>query len=266
MNANQKEEMKARRRNIALLVAYDGTNYNGFQRQNPPSVAVQNILEEKLEKVFGEKIVITASGRTDAGVHAIGQVVNFFTNGRIEVEKVPIATSGILPPDIVVKKAWEVDKNFSALHSAKSKSYVYRIQRGKILNPFTARFAWHIPYALDVEKMQAALDLIVGEHDFSTFKAASKVERDPVRKIFAADIFSEELFGADILSIKIHANGFLYRMARNIVAAVVAVGRERISLDYFQKIFYARDRNLAPPTAPANGLCLYEVFYPKNFS
>jgi len=266
MNANQKEEMKARRRNIALLVSYDGTNYNGFQRQNPPSVAVQNVLEEKLERIFGEKIIITASGRTDAGVHALGQVVNFFTNGRIEVERVPLATSSLLPPDIVVKKAWEVDKHFSALHSAESKSYIYRIQRGRTLNPFTARFAWHIPYPLDVDKMKTALDLIVGEHDFSTFKAASKVERDPVRKIFAAEIFEENLFCADVLSIKIHANGFLYRMARNIVAAVVAVGRERISLDYFQKIFQARDRNLAPPTAPAHGLCLYEVFYPKNFS
>ena len=101
-----------RNRNIALLVAYDGTNYNGFQRQKFPSVAVQNILEDRLAKIFGEKIVMNASGRTDAGVHALGQVVNFFTDGRIEVEKIPLAASGVLPPDIVVKDAWEVDKNF----------------------------------------------------------------------------------------------------------------------------------------------------------
>ena len=261
MNSENKSEMKLRRRNIALLVAYDGTNYNGFQRQNPPSVAIQNILEERLEKIFGDKIELAASGRTDSGVHALGQVVNFFTDGRIELEKIPKATKGILPPDIVVRKAWEVDKDFSALHSAKSKIYVYKIQRDETVNPFVERFSWHIPYDLKIDEMQAALNLIVGEHDFSTFKAASNVQRNPVRKIFEAEIFSEEIFCADILTIKIHANGFLYRMARNIVASIVAVGRGRLSLDDFQKIFNARDRNLAPPTAPAQGLCLQEVFY-----
>lgn len=261
MKTEQKEELKARRRNIALLVAYDGTNYNGFQRQKPPSIAIQNILEDRLEKIFGDKIVMTASGRTDTGVHALGQVVNFFTDGRIEVEKIPLASRGILPPDIVIKKAWDVDRDFSALHSTKSKSYVYRIQRGQTLNPFTARFSWHIPYPLDVEKMREVLEIIIGEHDFSTFKAATNVKRNPVKKIFEASIVEEEIFGAEILSIKIHANGFLYRMARNIVAAVVAVGRGRLSIEGFQKIFDAHDRNLAPPTAPACGLCLYEVFY-----
>lgn len=261
MNSENKDEMRARRRNIALLVAYDGTNYNGFQRQNPPSVAIQNILEDRLEKIFGDKIELAASGRTDSGVHALGQVVNFFTNGRIAVENIPAAARGILPPDIVVKRAWEVDKDFSALHSAKSKIYVYRIQRGATVNPFVERFSWHIPYNLDVDEMRQALSLIVGEHDFSTFKAASNVQRNPVRKIFSAEIFSEEIFSADILSIKIHANGFLYRMARNIVASIVAVGRGRLSIEEFKKIFAARDRNLAPPTAPAQGLCLCEVFY-----
>ena len=261
MKTTSKAEMKLRRRNIALIVAYDGTNYNGFQRQNFPSVAVQNILEDKLAKIFGERIEITASGRTDTGVHALGQVVNFFTDGRIDVEKIPLAASSVLPPDIVVKKAWEVDRNFSALHSAKSKAYIYRIQRGATLNPFVEKFSWHIPYTLDVDKMKAALNLLIGEHNFSTFKAASNVQRDPVRKIFSAEIFSEEIFCAEILTIKIHANGFLYRMARNIVAAVVAVGRERLSIERFQEIFAACNRNLAPPTAPAQGLCLYEVFY-----
>ena len=250
-----------RNRNIALLVAYDGTNYNGFQRQKFPSVAVQNILEDRLAKIFGEKIVMNASGRTDAGVHALGQVVNFFTDGRIEVEKIPRAASGVLPPDIVVKDAWEVDKNFSALHNAKSKIYLYKIQRGKILNPFTKNFAWHIPFDFDVEKISAALKILEGEHDFSTFKAASDTNMNPVRKILETDIFFEKIFDAEILTIKIHATGFLYHMARNIVAAVVAVGRNRLSLKKFQEIFDAKDRNLAPATAPACGLYLYKVFY-----
>ena len=261
MKSEEKIFYKARRRNIALLISYDGTNYNGFQRQKPPSVAIQNILEDRLAKIFGEKIVMTASGRTDAGVHAAGQVVNFFTDGRIEVEKIPKAASGVLPPEIVVREAWEVDKNFSALHSAKSKIYLYRIQRGKILNPFVKNFAWHIPFSLDVEKMQDALKILIGEHNFSAFKAASDTKMNPVRTIFDAEIFAENFFGAELLTVKIHASGFLYHMARNIVAAVVAVGRERLSLDDFEKIFAIGDRNLFPATAPACGLCLYKVFY-----
>ena len=261
MKSEEKIFMKARRRNIALKISYDGTNYNGFQRQDFPSIAVQNILEDRLAKIFGERIVMTASGRTDAGVHALGQVVNFFTDGRIELEKIPLAASGVLPPDIVVREAWEVDKNFSALHSAKSKIYTYKIQRGKTLNPFTKNFAWHIPFALDVDKMQLALKILEGEHDFSTFKAASKTHMNPVRKILQTEMFAEKIFDAEILTIKIHATGFLYHMARNIVAAVVAVGRNRLTLEDFQKIFDAKDRTLAPATAPACGLCLYEVFY-----
>ena len=253
-----KSELKLRSRNIALLVSYDGTNYNGFQRQNPPNIAIQNILEERLAKIFGEEIFLSASGRTDAGVHALGQVVNFFTNGRIEVEKIPYAASGALPPDIVVREAWEVDKNFSALHSAKSKIYIYKIQRGKILNPFMKNFSWHIRFDLDVDAMQAALNLIVGTFDFSAFKATSSTNMNPVRTIYAAEIFSES---EEILTIKIHASGFLYHMARNIVAAVVEVGRHRMTLEKFQQIFESGERKLFPATAPAQGLYLYKVFY-----
>ena len=251
-------KLNFRKRNIALSVAYDGTNYNGFQRQNPPNVAVQNVLEERLAKIFGEEISMIGSGRTDAGVHAIGQVVNFFTDGRIEIEKIPYAASGILPPDIVVKTAWEADRNFSALHSAKSKIYIYKIQRGKILNPFLKNFSWHIRFDLDFELMQAALKIIEGTHDFSAFKAASSTNMNPVRTIYAAEIFFES---EEILTIKIHASGFLYHMARNIVAAVVEVGRHRLTLENFQKIFDSGERKLFPATAPAHGLYLYKVFY-----
>lgn len=261
MRFEHKEKMKLRRRNLALTVAYDGTNYNGFQWQSPPRVAVQNVLEERLEKIFGDKIELAAAGRTDAGVHAFGQVVNFFTNGRIPVEKIPIAARTVLPVDIVVREAHEVDKNFSALHSAKSKIYLYRILRGAVSNPFVNRFSWHIERPLDVEIMGAALNLLVGTHDYSSFKAASDTIRNPVRTIFDAELFEEKFFGGDCLTIKIHASGFLYHMARNIVALIVEVGRLRITLDDFQRIFCARDRSLVPATAPACGLCLQEVFY-----
>ncbi len=262
MRTEHKQEMKLRRRNIALTVGYDGTNYNGFQWQSPPRVAVQNVLEERLEKIFGDKIELAAAGRTDAGVHAFGQVVNFFTDGRIAVEKIPLAASTILPADIVVREAQEVDKNFSALHSAKSKIYLYRILRGAASNPFVNRFAWHIFRPLDVEVMREALKLLIGTQDFSSFKAAGGAPNmNPVRTIYAAELFNENLFGGELLTIKIHASGFLYHMARNIVAGVVAVGRKRLTVDDFKKIIDARDRSLLPATAPAQGLCLQEVFY-----
>lgn len=262
MRQENKSAMKLRRRNIALMVAYDGTNYNGFQWQSPPRLAVQNVLEMKLEKIFGDKIELAAAGRTDAGVHAFGQVVNFFTDGRIELEKIPIAAQSVLPADIVVRAAREVDKNFSALHSAKSKIYLYRILRGEVSNPFVNRFAWHIFRPLDTEAMRAALKILIGTHDFSSFKAAGGAPNmSPVREIFSADLFTEKFFGEELLTIKIHASGFLYHMARNIVALTVAVGRKKITLAEFQKIFDARDRSLVPATAPARGLCLQKVFY-----
>lgn len=261
MRSEHKAQMKLRRRNLALTVAYDGTNYHGFQWQNPPLVAVQNVLEDNLSKIFGETIELAAAGRTDAGVHAFGQVVNFFTDGRIALDKIPIAARSVLPEDIVVREAREVDKNFSALHSAKSKIYLYRILRGAASNPFVNRFAWHIFRPLDVEPMREVLNLLVGTHDFSSFKSASNVQRDPVREILSAELFDEEFFGGDILTIKLHATGFLYHMARNIVAAVVEVGRNRWSVDDFRRVFAARDRSLVPATAPACGLCLQKVFY-----
>ena len=144
MKREHKAEMKARARNIVLKVAYDGTAYHGFQRQTPPVVAVQNILEEKLQVVFGDSIELAASGRTDAGVHAYGQVVNFFTDGRIPTDRIVRAVNSLLPPDIVVRAAGEADRDFSARHSAKSKTYIYRIQRGEVPDPMTARYAWYI--------------------------------------------------------------------------------------------------------------------------
>ena len=262
MRSDHKHEMKLRRRNLALTVAYDGTNYNGFQWQSPPNVAVQNVLEERLEKIFGDTIELSGAGRTDAGVHAFGQVVNFFTDGRIPIEKIPIAASTVLPSDIVVRSAREVDKNFSALHSSKSKIYLYRILRGAASNPLVNRYAWHIFRPLNVEAMREVLNLLVGTNDYSSFKAAGGAPNmNPVRTIYAAEIFDDELFSSDVLTIKIHASGFLYHMARNIVALTVAVGRGHLSIDDFKKIFDARDRTLVPATAPAQGLCLQEVFY-----
>ena len=281
MKSKHKLEMKSRARNIALTVAYDGTNYEGFQRQSNGR-AIQNILERKLEKIFGDSIELAASGRTDSGVHARGQVVNFFSNGSIPIEKVPVAVNSILPPDIVILDAREVDREFSARHDVVSKIYSYSIYTQRFRDPFLDRFALHIKNDLDLGLMNLALDKLIGTHDFSSFKSANNVEMNPVRRIFSAEIKKiptefcsvrdtsnfdsvycerEYLFNSNRIVLKIHANGFLYHMARNIVGSLLKIGKHDLSIDQFEKIFESKDHSLAPWIAPARGLCLEKVFY-----
>lgn len=258
MKPEHKEEMKRRARNIALKVAYDGTRYHGFQRQTPPILAVQNVLEQALESVFGDSVELAAAGRTDAGVHAAGQVVNFFTDGRIPLSRVLRAVNSLLPEDIVVKEVWEADRSFSARHSAKSKTYLYRIQQGETPSPFTARFAWYERRPLDLEAMRGAMRLLLGMHDFSSFRAAGGAPMSPVRTMLESDVY--EIDGGQ-LEFRLHGTGFLYHMVRNIVGTVHDVGLGRRSVQDFAAILAARDRQKASPTAPACGLCLYEVAY-----
>ena len=258
MRPEHKTEMKARARNIRLTVSYDGTNYHGFQRQRPPVVAVQNVLEEKLEAVFGDSIELAASGRTDAGVHAYGQVVNFFTDGHIPVERVPRAVNGLLPSDIVVLEAAEADPDFSARHSAKSKTYIYRIQQGLLPCPFTRNYAWHVGRPLDVAAMREALGYVHGTHDFTSFRASGGAPMSPVRTMYREEI--REIPG-DMLEVVLHGNGFLYHMVRNIIGTLANVGLGRISPVGFRNILEARDRRKASPTAPAQGLYLFSVEY-----
>lgn len=251
--------MKARARNIVLTVAYDGTDYHGFQRQTKPSiVAVQNVLEEKLAVVFGDSIELSAAGRTDAGVHAYGQVVNFFTDGRIPIERVARAVNSLLPHDISVLTAREADFAFSARHSAKAKTYVYKIQQGVVPNPLTSRYAWYERRPLDIAKMQQALDKIVGTHDFSAFRASGGAPISPVRTMYEATV---ELEKDDIIKFTIHGNGFLYHMVRNIIGTVASVGLGKLSVADFSKILASRNRQNASATAPACGLYLYKVEY-----
>ena len=253
--------MKARTRNIALKVAYDGTNYRGFQRQTPPVVAVQNLLERALAKVCAEEVELAAAGRTDAGVHAYGQVVNFFTDGRIPVKRLPRAVNGLLPPDIVVTEAWEAARDFSARHSATGKAYVYRLEQCTVPDPFTRNYAWQIFQPLDVEAMRAALAMLVGTHDYSSFCAAGGAPMSPVRTLNEIRLTEE---GAGRLSCYLHGNGFLYHMVRNIMSTVVSVGLGRISVERFGEIFAVRDRRFASPTAPACGLYLVSVDYEEQ--
>ena len=258
MKPEHKAEMKARKRNICLVLSYDGTNYHGFQRQNPPVVAVQNVLEEKLRQIFGDTIELAAAGRTDAGVHARGQVVNFFTNGTIPVERIPQAVNGLLPKDIAVSRAMEMDREFSARHSAKSKTYLYRIRQGDTPDPFTARYAWYIRRPLDRDRMREALSFLLGTHDFTSFRASGGADMSPVRTMYRAELLDIEREQMEIL---LHGNGFLYHMVRNIVGTLVNVGLGNLTPQGFREILEAKDRQRASATAPAEGLCLYSVEY-----
>lgn len=257
MKPEHVEEMKARSRNIRMTIAYDGGAYHGFQRQTPPVVAVQNVLEEKLETVFGENIEVAASGRTDAGVHAYGQVVNFFTNCRIPTERIPMAMNSLLPEDIVVLDAQEADRDFSARHSAKSKIYIYRIFQSQLPDPFKRLYSWHIKRPLDEVKIQEAMNMLLGVHDFSAFRATGGAPMLPVREMYEVKCIRK----GSMLELKFHANGFLYHMARNIVGTLANVGLGRLTPQQFKEILESKDRAKASATAPARGLYLYKVFY-----
>ena len=215
------------------------------------------MLEESLSRIFGDAVELAAAGRTDAGVHAAGQVVNFFTDGTIPVERVPRAVNSLLPPDIVVRRAFEADRDFSALHSAREKTYCYRILTGETPNPFCCRYAWHIRQPLDTTAMEMAMTDLLGTHDFSSFRAAGGAPMSPVRTMKCAACKRD---GRELVLI-FAADGFLYHMVRNIVGTLADVGRGTISSEDFASILAAKDRQRASATAPACGLCLVRVDY-----
>jgi len=261
MRSEHKEIMKSRRRNVCLVVAYDGTNYHGFQRQTVYGPAVQNILEEKLPLIFGDNIEMAAAGRTDSGVHASGQVVNFFTDGTIPADRIVRAINALLPEDIVVRAALDVARDFSALHSSCQKEYIYCIQQGETTNPFQQRYSWHIRRKLNVEAMQEAIQLLLGEHDFSAFKAAGGNTKTNIRTMEKVEC--REV--GDNIFFVFRADGFLYHMVRNLAGTLVDVGLGRKSVADFQHILLSCDRSLASATAPARGLTLGWVSYEAKY-
>lgn len=246
-------------RNIALILSYDGTNYHGFQRQKN-AIAIQNILEDNLAKILNENVSLVAAGRTDTGVHAISQVVSFFTESNIPISKIPLAVNSLLPNDIIVKNSMEMPMEFSARFNALRKTYLYKIQTGEFLDPFLRNYAWHIK-KLDLNIIEEALNMLKGEHDFSSFVAAGSTKRSNIRQMYEANFSVND----NIIEFTFTADGFLYHQVRNIVGALKFLGEHRINLDKFKEIFNAKNRKLAPPTAPPNGLSLASVDYGKIF-
>jgi len=243
-------------RNIKLTVAYEGTAYNGFQRQMN-GIGVQQILETRLAKLFGHELKMYGAGRTDTGVHAYGQVVNFHTDGTIPIERIMIASRCLLPHDIVITEAREVDERFHAQYSATSKIYVYKIYPHVTPDPFLRNYAWHIRRKLDVPAMEFAAQSIIGIHDFSAFRAAGGANISPVREIMAVDYE----FNQKILEISFLGTGFLYHMVRNLTGTLIEVGLGARKASDFKVILESCERKKAGITAPAHGLYLKEVRY-----
>lgn len=244
-------------RKIRLTVSYDGTDFSGFQVQ-PNRRTVQGVLQDALAKLTKAPVRVVGAGRTDAGVHAYGQVVHFETDSRIPVDKWPLALNAVLPPDVVVRDAREVDPAFHARYSATGKTYVYRVDNRSVPDVLARRYAYHVPHALDVARMRAAARYLLGRHDFTSFcSAKTTVKGDRVRHLRRADIVVR---GRDIWFC-FAADGFLYNMVRILVGTLLEVGQGLRDPETMPDILAARDRAAAGKTAPPHGLILWSVAY-----
>jgi tRNA pseudouridine38-40 synthase len=252
-------------RTIKLTIAYDGAGFAGWQRQ-PSRRTVQATLEATIEKITGQPVPVLASGRTDAGVHALGQVVGFRTESRLPVEILQRALNAELPRDVAVLDAAEVRAGFHATHDALRKRYRYVIHDAPVRDVFRQHHCWHFACGrLDAEAMQRAAAALVGTHDFSSFESSGAPRKTSIRTVFELSVRRGRAGegGQDFVTLEIEANGFLYNMVRAIVGTLVEVGRGAKPEDWPAEILQAADRRLAGATAPPQGLFLVQVDYPQ---
>ena len=244
-------------RNILLELSYKGTNYKGFQRQKNTQETIENYLANAIKNVFCEDVKITASGRTDAGVHALKQCVNFQTSKNIQTQNIPRALNTYLPQDIRVKIAKEVDENFSARFSAKKKTYLYVVRQGEIVSPILWDMVANYPYKLDEQKIDDCVKKFVGTHNFKAFASSDTDVKDFNRTIYNFTFQKKDNF----LIFKITGNGFLYNMVRIIIGTILDIARGKLDIDIIDKMFETGDRSIGGKTAKPNGLYLYDVEY-----
>ena len=244
---------------IRLTVAYDGTNYCGWQIQ-PNGITIQEVLENCLEDLTGKKTEIMGASRTDAGVHALGNIAVFDTDMRMPGEKFSFALNQRLPEDIRIQKSEEVPPDFHPRYRESEKTYVYRILNRQFPIP-TQRLYAHFTYIpLDTDRMREGGSYLIGEHDFKSFCGAGAQVKTTVRTIKEVSVSKKE----DLITIKIRGNGFLYNMVRIIAGSLMEIGGGMYPPEHMKEILEARDRQAAGPTAPARGLTLAEIRYPDQ--
>ncbi|WP_429844523.1 tRNA pseudouridine(38-40) synthase TruA [Brevibacillus sp. FIR094] len=241
---------------LRCVLAYDGTDFSGFQVQ-PDQVTVQGEIEAALNRVTGEDIQVSGSGRTDAGVHARGQVIHFDTSSNIPMDKWRFVLNNQLPDSIVIRTVEEVDASFHARFDVQVKEYRYCIDNNPVADVFRHRYADHVRFPLDVDAMQQAAHYLVGEHDFTSFCSAKTYVEDKVRTVYGLTV---EKIGNEVW-VTCRGNGFLYNMVRIIVGTLVEVGQGKRSPAELREILVACDREKAGKTAPAMGLTMWEVVY-----
>jgi tRNA pseudouridine38-40 synthase len=258
-----------------ISLAYDGTGFVGWQRQRA-GISIQGLLERALGELDERDVTVTGAGRTDAGVHALGQVASFRLERRISAEGVARAMNARLPAAVRVIEAAEVEPTFHARFAARAKTYRFRIWNGDVVSPFESAYVWHVPAPLDLDAMRTAARVLEGRHDFTAFQAAGSatksaerevvrsrlVEGSPVRRDLPCE--DGEQHHAALVAYEITANGFLRHMVRAIAGSLVEVGRGRRDAAWLSRVLASRERAWAGPTAPASGLFLVRVHYGPN--
>ena len=243
-------------RNIKLIIEYDGKKFGGWQKQ-PNKLNIQGEIEKAIGEITGEEIELNASGRTDAGVHSLGQTANFKTNSAIDISKIPVAINSKLKQSIRIISAEEVDERFHARYSCTGKKYRYIINNSKYGSAIYRDLEYHMPIKLNVEDMKKAIKHFEGEHDFKGFKASGTSSKSSVRTIYSTKVIEE---GEKII-IELEGNGFLYNMVRIIAGTIVEVGLGKIKPEEIPQILESKDRTRAGKTLPPQGLYLVEVYY-----
>jgi len=243
-------------RNVKLVIEYDGKGFNGWQKQ-PNKLNIQGEIEKAIFELTGEQVDIYASGRTDAGVHSLGQVANFKMSNNMPIEKIAYAINSKIKKSIVVKEAYEVEERFHSRYSCKGKKYKYIINNSLQGSAIYRGLEYHMPQKLNINEMKKAIKYFEGEHDFSGFKCSGTSSKSSIRTIHKADIVQEK----EKIIIELTGNGFLYNMVRIISGTLLDVGLGKIKPEEIEDIINSKDRSRAGKTLPAHGLYLVEVYY-----
>lgn len=244
-------------RNFILTLSYDGSRYHGWQRQGNTENTIQQRLESALSRVLSQPVEISGSGRTDAGAHAKMQVASFKADTALTADEILAGLHALMPEDIAAHSLTDAPPRFHARLSCTGKTYVYRVQNSPVPNVFERKYMYRIDEELDLEKMRSAAKLLLGEHDFSAFCSNKRMKKSAVRRV---DEIRIDSLGSE-LRFAVSGNGFLYNMVRIIVGSLLEVGAQRMTQEALAAALKSKKRENAGPTAPACGLCLYEVRY-----